>query len=159
MAGRKERYASYVKPHLQKIPLWMQTMTEEQIAKRLGVSTSTWHEYKNKYPELADAVKQGRQDLITDIKSALIMRAKGFEYEEKKQYTQESESGLKVYTEITTKRALPDVGACNSILQNLDKDWYRDKAAHMLRRQELALRERIANANTWLDDNNEEDAN
>lgn len=156
MAGRKERYASYVKPHLQQIPEWMQTMTEEQIAKRLGVSTSTWHEYKNKYLELAEAVKQGRQDLISDVKSALIMRAKGFEYEEKKQYTQESESGIKIYTEITTKRALPDVGACNSILQNLDNDWYRDRATHMLRQQELALRKRIAEANNFLNEEGDE---
>lgn len=152
MAGRKVRYDSYVKPHLQEIPTWMQTMTEEQIAKRLGIAVSTWHDYKNKHPELAEAVKQGRQDLVSDVKSALIRRAKGFCYEEKKQYIKEDDGGTTEYTEITTKYALPDVGACNSILQNLDGDWYRDKAMSRLRAQELELKKRIANANNWLDD-------
>lgn len=152
MAGRKVRYESYVAPHLQDIPNWMQTMTEEQIARRLGIAVSTWHDYKNKHPELAEAVKRGRQDLIADVKSALIMRAKGFEYTEKKQYLQESERGTTSYTEITTKRALPDVAACNSILQNLDKNWYRDRAAAKLREQELELKKRLAEANNWLEE-------
>ena len=113
---------------------------------------STWHVYKNKYPELQQAVISGRQNLISDVKSALIQRAKGFEYTEKKQYMRESETGMVAYTEITTKKALPDVAACNSILQNLDKDWYRDRAAARLREQELELKKKIADANNWFEE-------
>lgn len=157
MAGRKVRYDSYVKPHLHEIPEWMQTMTEEQIAKRLGIAVSTWHDYKNKHPELADAVKAGRQDLISDIKSALIKRAKGFQYQEKKTYTKVGDNGTAVYEEETTKYAPPDVAACNSILQNLDKDWYRDAAIYRLRVKEIELKRRIAEANNWLEPEGEED--
>ena len=155
--GRKSRYDSYVKPHLHDISEWVQTMDEVQIARRLGVSEATWHDYKNKYPELSEAVKAGRQDLISDVKSALKMRAKGFEYQEKKTYTKVGDNGTAVYEEITTKYAPPDVAACNSILQNLDKDWYRDAAIYKLRVEELKLKKRIAEANNWLEP--EEDVN
>jgi len=155
--GRKSKYADYVKPHLRDISDWVQIMDEEQIARRLGVSTASWYEYKNKYPELSEAIKAGRQDLITEVRSALKMRAKGFEYQEKKTYTKVGDNGTAVYEEVTTKYSPPDVAACNSILQNLDKDWYRDKAAHLLRQREFELRRKIAEANNWLEPDVEED--
>ena len=150
--GRKNRYDSYVKPYLQDISEWVQTMDEEQIARRLGIAVSTWHDYKNKHPELADAVKAGRQNLIADVKSALKMRAKGFEYQEKKVYTKVGDNGSAVYEETTTKYAPPDVAACNSILQNLDPEWRRDKALYELRKREFELKQRLAEANNWLND-------
>lgn len=153
--GRKNRYESYVKPHLQEISEWVQTMDEEQIARRLGVGVSTWHDYKNKHPELADAVKAGRQNLIADVKSALKMRAKGFEYQEKKVYTKVGDNGSAVYEETTTKYAPPDVAACNSILQNLDPEWRRDKALYELRKREFELKQKLAEANNWLNDEEE----
>lgn len=156
MAGRKNRYESYVKPHLQDIPVWIQTMTEQQIAKRLGIAESTWHDYKNKHPELSQAVMSGRQDLISDVKSALIRRAKGFEYTEKKEYTHIGDKGATAYTETTTKYQPPDVTACNSILQNLDPEWRRDKAIYELRCKELELKKRLAEANNWLNDSEED---
>ena len=155
--GRKSKYESYIKPHLAEISEWVQTMDEEQIARRLGVAESTWHDYKNKHPELSEAVKAGRQDLISEIKSALKMRAKGFEYEEKKTYTKVGDNGSAVYEEVTTKYSPPDVAACNSILQNLDPEWRRDKAIYNLRVQELKLKKRIAEANNWLAPENDEE--
>lgn len=150
--GRKDRYASYVKPHLSDIPVWIQTMTEEQIAARLGIAESTWYVYKSKHPELDEAVMRGRQDLISDVKSALIKRAKGFEAEETKEYTKLTEDGATAYKETTIKYYPPDVTACNSILNNLDPEWRRDKALYELRMRELELKQRIAEANNWLND-------
>lgn len=148
--GRKNRYESYVKPHLQEISEWVQTMDEEQIARRLGIAVSTWHDYKNKHPELAEAVKAGRQNLITEIKSALKMRAKGFEYQEKKTYTKVGDNGSAVYEETVTRYQPPDVAACNSILQNLDPEWRRDRALYELKKKEFELKQRLAEANNWL---------
>lgn len=151
-SGRKNKYDSYVKPHLEDISRWVQTMDEEQIARRLGISPATWYVYKNEHPELSEAVKAGRQDLISDIKSALKMRAKGFEYQEKKVYTKVGDNGSAVYEETTTKYAPPDVAACNSILQNLDPEWRRDKALYNLREKEYELKKKLAEANNWLND-------
>ena len=153
MAGRKVRYDTYVKPHLEDISEWIKTKTEKQIAEDLlGIGESTWHLYKNQHPELEAAVIKGRQNLVSEVKGALIQRALGFEYSEEKQYIKDGERGITSYTEITKKRALPDVAACNSILQNLDTDWYRDRAQVRLREQELELKQKIANANNWFDD-------
>ena len=155
-SGRKNKYESYVKPYLKEISQWVQTMDEEQIARRLGVGVSTWHAYKNQHPELLDAIKSGRQDLISDIKSALKQRAKGFKYTEKKTYTKIGDNGAAVYEETTTKYAPPDVAACNSILQNLDPEWRRDKALYELRKKEVELKQRLAEANNWLSDEEED---
>lgn len=153
--GRKNKYDSYVKPYLRDITVWVQTMDEEQIARRLGIGVSTWYEYKNLHPELVEAIKTGRQDLISEIKSALKMRAKGFEYQEKKTYTKVGDNGSAVYEETTTRYQPPDVAACNSILQNLDPEWRRDRALYELKKKEFELKQRLAEANNWL--SNEED--
>lgn len=155
--GRKSKYDAYVKPHLQDIKEWVQTMDEEQIARRLGIAASTWYEYKNKHPELAEAIKAGRQDLISEVKSALKMRAKGFEYQEKKTYIKVGDKGADTYEEVTTKYAPPDVGACNSILQNLDPEWRRDKAVYELRKRELELKQKLAEVKHWLGADDEEE--
>ena len=63
---------------------------EADIAKSLGISVSTWEKYKNEFSQLKEVLKNARQDLVVEIKSALVKRALGFNYEEKKQYIKES---------------------------------------------------------------------
>ena len=84
MTGRKSKYETHVKPYLPEIEKWCNTMTEAQICKRLGVGKSAWNEYKKKFPELMESIKRGRTDLVSDLKSALIRKAKGYEYTETK---------------------------------------------------------------------------
>lgn len=123
---------------------------EADIAKSLGISVSTWEKYKNEFSQLKEVLKNARQDLVVEIKSALVKRALGFNYEEKKQYiTEDEEDYKKKHTEITTKYCPPDVGAINSALQNFDDNWYRDKRQIELKRQELELRKQMANDKEW----------
>ena len=72
----KCKYPTHVKPYLKKIEEMALTMTEEQMAKTLGVSVSSWCEYKNKFPELAEAIKKGRTILVAELKSTLIRTGK-----------------------------------------------------------------------------------
>ena len=148
--GRKSKL-DVVKENLEQIKEWAETgVNEEQMAKSLGISVSTWEKYKNEFSELKEILKGGRIKLVADLKSALIKRALGFSYEEKKQYIKEDDTGgTTTYTEITTKKALPDVAALNSALQNFDGDWYRDKKNYEIKLQELKLRERLAEKDNW----------
>lgn len=146
-AGRKNKYETHVKPFLPQIEKWCNTMTEIQICKRLGVGKSAWNAYKKEYPELLDTLKKGRQDLVAELKSTLIKRAKGFQYQETKEI-RDSEGYSR--TETITRSALPDVAALNLLLKNYDKDnWANDPQAMELRRRELELREKQAEANMW----------
>ena len=87
-AGRKGKYDTHVKPYLSEIQKWCNSLTEEQICKRLGVGKTAWNEYKKTHSELAEAIKNGRSDLVSDLRSALIQKAKGYDYTETKVTTE-----------------------------------------------------------------------
>ena len=42
-------------------------LTEEQICRNLGISVTTLEKYKKQYPELAEALKEGKAPLITEL--------------------------------------------------------------------------------------------
>lgn len=145
--ARPNKYQTHVKPYLEDIKKWCQTMTEKQIARRLGVAYSSWCLYKNDYPELSETIKKGRQNLVTDLKSTLIEKAKGFQYTEKKVIKQD---GVVVREEIYTKSSLPDVAAINLLLKNYDaENWSNDPAVLELRKKELELKEKQFENNEW----------
>ena len=149
-AGRKSKL-DVIKNNMEQIEKWSRSgLREEQIAECLGISSTTLSKYKNEYPELKDVISRARVFLVADLKNVLVERAKGFTYEEKKSYTKRDESGRETtYIEITEKYALPDVAALNSLLQNFDGDWYRDKQVYKLKEQELRLREKLAENREW----------
>lgn len=169
--GRKSKYETHVKPNLQLIQEMARTMTEKQIAESLGVAyTGAWSLYKKQYPELAESLKKGRQNLVAELRSALIKKAKGFDYTETKEvtervkwpdavYSQLLDAGLTpkqigeariVKTEVTHKHAHPDVAAINLALKNYDKeDWANDPQMLEIKKKELELRERQIESNEW----------
>lgn len=168
--GRKSKYETYVKPYLKDIEEWCNTMTEAQIAKRLGIGLSTFQYYKTEFPELSRAVKNGRTDLVSDLRSALIKKAKGYKYTESKVVTEEVKwpdemytalidagftpkqiaSSKLVRTEVTSKESSPDVAAINLALKNYDKEnWANDPQMLEIRKKELELREKQIEANSW----------
>lgn len=147
--GRKSK-ADIILNNLDKIEEMAKYMYEADICDHLGISVSTLEKYKNEFPQLKEVLKKSKVNLIIDLKNSLIKRAKGYEYEEKKQYITEDESGnVKKHTEITKKHMPPDVGAINSALQNLDDNWYRDKRSIELKRQELELRKQMQEDKEW----------
>lgn len=147
--GRKSK-ANIILENIDRIQEYAKFMLEADIAKHLGISVSTLEKYKNELPQLKEALKKGKVDLVVDLKKSLIKRAMGYEYEEKKQYiTEDADGNKKKHTEITTKHMPADVGAINSALQNLDDNWYRDKRGIELKRQELELRKQMQEEKEW----------
>ena len=138
--GRKNKYYTHIKPHLKEIPEMLQDMTEEQVAKKLGVAYSSWNKYKLEFKELSEVIKKGNTSLVGELKSVLKKRAKGFQYEERKII---KEHGVVVREEIHVKSALPDVASINLLLKNYDRDfWSNDPQMIELRKKELELREK-----------------
>ena len=113
--ARPDKYVTNVEPYLDDIRKMCLTMTEAQIAETLGVSISAWKRYKNRSERLRSALKKGRRDLVDELRSALIKRAKGFEYTETR-ITEEA--GKVIKTETITKYYPPDVAALNLALKN-----------------------------------------
>lgn len=145
--GRPKLYQKKVEPYLEEISEMALTMTEEQIAKTLGVGWSTFRSYKAEYPALVDALKSGRAELVKTLKSTMIKRAKGFSYEERKRIIK---NGAVVQEEIYMKAALPDVASMNLLLKNYDKEnWANDPQALELKRQELELQKLKIEEGSW----------
>ena len=145
--GRPNKYFTHVQPRLDDIKKMCLTMTEKQMAETLGVSYSCWCDYKNKYSELSESIKKGRESLVVELKSTLIKKAKGFQYSEKKITKLDG----KIVQEVEYIRSsLPDVAALNLLLKNLDKDnWSNDPQMIRLREKELELKERQIDENNW----------
>lgn len=145
--GQPSKYETHVKPRLAEIEKMAETMTDKQIAKAIGVHISTWCDYKNKYPELVEALKKGRERLVRDLISTLVRKAKGFQYSEKKII---KENGVVVREEEYIKSSLPDVAALNLLLKNYNKEnWSNDPQVIELRKKELKLREKQIEQNEW----------
>lgn len=151
MAGRKGLYDTHVKPYLDKVDEMLNDgASEEQVALFLGVSYSSWSNYKRQHKELEELCSKPRSRLVEDLRSALVKRALGYTYEEKKQYiTEDSDGKQRKHTEITTKQALPDTTAIFGALNIYDKDYVKDKKNYELKQQELELRKMNLEYKDW----------
>ena len=123
-------------------------MTEKQIAEERGVAPSSVRTYKKKHPALVEALKKGRRQLVMELKSTLIQKAKGYTYtEEKKVY---DETGVLVRKEVYTKAALPDTGSIHLLLKNLDpENWAENPQELKLKQQQLDLQKERIEFNDW----------
>lgn len=146
--ARKSKYAEYVKPMLSKITEWSKSgATDEEICSALGISKSTFYDYKKKYPELSEALRTGRQNVVLTIKAALYKRAIGFEYEERRGTQKDGEIKN---IEIFKRYCPPDTTAAQLLLRNYDKTWRdKDVITNDLKQQEIDLRKAIAEANNF----------
>ena len=98
-------------------------MTDVQIAKKCGITTTTLYDWKNKYAIISEALKKGKEVVDVGVENALLKRALGYEYQEV--MVEESEDGYKRRT--TTKSMPPDVTAIIYWLKNRKRDVWRDK--------------------------------
>ena len=148
--GRKDRYETYVAPKLKDISKWITTLTEGQIAKKLGIAPCTFQKYKNEHPELQQALIDGCETLKEELKDSLRKKAKGYYYTETKT-TIRKEGGTEIRTiEKYEKYAQPDTGAIHLLLKNIDPAWHNDDSATMdLKKQELELKKQKQEENNW----------
>lgn len=143
----KEKYTTHILPNLDKIKEMAKTMTEEQMAKVIGVNKDTWFKYKREKPEFSDALKKGRFDLCLELKSKLIEKAKGMKLEDRKQII---EDGIIVREEVYIKSYPPDVAAASLLLKNLDPEWHNDDKATMeLKKRQVEVMEKKAEDASW----------
>ena len=59
-------------------------LTEEQIAKNMGVSRSTLSDYKEKYPDILRAIKNSKEVADREVENALFNKATGYTVKLKK---------------------------------------------------------------------------
>lgn len=151
--GRKSKYETDVLPFIDDIKKAVESgATLEEIADALGIAKSTLCKYKNEKKELKDAFARGREKIVFEIKAALLKKALGYEYKEKKTVAKTDENGNPIISAIEEyqKHQPPSETAANMLLRNYDKEWCEnDKATVNLKQQKFNLEKAIAEANNF----------
>ena len=62
-------------------------LTDEQIAEKMGIVSSTLYDWKKKYSEISEALKRGKEVVDRQVENALLRRALGYSYEEQEYAT------------------------------------------------------------------------
>ena len=148
--GRKSRYETHVEPYLEDIRRWYQLLNEGEIAKKLGIGITSFEKYKKEHPELREALREGRSELVEDLKLTLKKKAKGFHYTERKTTVRTEGDRVITTTEENERYAPPDTGAIHLLLKNLDDSWRNDDKPTMdLRREKLENDKKKAENADW----------
>lgn len=70
---------------LLKLESWARDgLTDEQIAQNIGIKRQTLYDWKNKYPDISDSLKRGKEVVDIQVENALLKRALGYTYTEVK---------------------------------------------------------------------------
>ncbi|NEZ46510.1 helix-turn-helix domain-containing protein [Clostridium niameyense] len=127
----KCKYENNVKDKLILVEGWARNgLTDEQIAKNLGISKTTFYKYIKEHNELSECLKKGKEVIDFEVENALLKRALGYKYKEvtkelfKNPKTNKEE--LKVTKEVI-KEVAPDTTAQIFWLKNRKPQEWRDK--------------------------------
>ena len=105
-------------------------LSDEDIAKAINVNRSTIYAWKKSYPEISNALKEGKLVADLAVESALFKKATGFTVTDTKTTSfLDKETGELVEgkSEVTTKHVLPDTLAIMFWLKNRRPDLWKDK--------------------------------
>src|SRR5699024_10447540 len=89
--GRKGIYEEWLEEEkLLLLETWARDgLTDEQIVKNVGIAPKTLYRWKNKYSQISQSLKKGKEIIDYEAENALLKRAKGYEVEEVKTYIED----------------------------------------------------------------------
>ena len=82
----KGKYEYWLTPEgLLKLEGWARDgLTDEQIAKNIGINPATLYDWKKKYDEISKTLKRGKEVVDRQVENVLLKRALGYSYNEDK---------------------------------------------------------------------------
>ena len=131
----KGKYEKWLEPDgLLRIQGWARDgLTDEQIARNMGINRATLYRWKEQFRDISDALKETKEVADREIENALYKRARGFRYTEKITETRYDLNGEPYeYVRIVEKEALPDPTSMIFWLKNRRPKYWRDKPAEVI---------------------------
>ena len=68
-------------------------LTDEQLAKKIGINPATLYDWKNKFSKISEALKKGKEVVDIQVENALLKRALGYDYQEQRIEKSDKERG------------------------------------------------------------------
>lgn len=110
---------------LEKICKWSRLgMTDKQIAKNIGVTTVTLYDWKRRYPEFAEVVRQAKQELKLELEQSMLDLAMGKAYVEEVKKILAPDTGKVIRIEMTRKQLPPNANLQTFLAKNLMPEKY-----------------------------------
>ena len=100
-------------------------LTNEQIAKNIGINADTFYTWLKKYPEISESIKKGKAPIDFEVENALFKRAIGYEYEEIETIIEEIDGKQRKRIKKIKKVALPETSAMIFWLKNRKPEQWR----------------------------------
>ena len=127
--GRKGKYHDWITDDgLKKLEAWARDgLTDEQVAKNIGINRTTLYDWKNRFPDIDNALKRGKEVVDIEVENKLLQKAMGLEYEETDTWVEEVYGVQKKRIKKIKKMALPDTTAQIFWLKNRKPAEWRDK--------------------------------
>ena len=102
-------------------------LTDVQIAHNMGINVATLYDWKNKYSDIDEALKKGKEVVDIEVENALLKRALGCTITEEHVRKVTKDGVTTVTSEKTTREVPPDTVAQIFWLKNRRPDKWRDK--------------------------------
>ena len=127
----KCKYDDNVKPKLFLIEAWARDgKTEQEMAKKLEVPYSSFREYKKAYPQLAKALKIGKEEKDICLENAAFRSALGYKTKQTKKeqvWNPKEEKFELLVSEEVTKEMAPNPAMLKFLMINRMPEKYKDK--------------------------------
>lgn len=131
-SGARGKYAEWITDEgLIKIEGWARDgLTDEQIARNMGITRETLRVWRNKYSVISATLKRGKEVVDRQVENALLKRALGYQYDEVTReivFDEISQKDELTVTKIVTKEVAPDTTAQIFWLKNRKPNEWRDR--------------------------------
>ena len=128
----KGKFQKWLTPEgLIKIRGWARDgLTDEEIARKIGVNRATLYDWQRKYPDISDAIKSNKEVADREVEQALFRKATGYQAKEvtrERRFNPVTHAYELVVTKETEKHVAPDTAAQIFWLKNRKPDMWRDK--------------------------------
>lgn len=153
--GRKCKYDELVKPHL----VWINEqirngITEKAIAKELGITEQTLNNYRNKYPELKEALSKNKgADVLQKLVNSGIEGACGkWVVEETMVYDYDKKGEIVSARKTTSKKYIPPNPSLNQYYTKhfgQEEGFTGDPLALEFKKEKLAFDKAVQSTKDW----------
>lgn len=117
-----------------------------QIIEALHMSRATFYKYVKECPEVAEALEDGKLEVVGKLESELYRKAMPHTLTTTKTFEKNGE----ITTETTVKEVDGDLGALIFMLKNLSPEqWVNDPKLLEIKKKELELKEKALEQNLW----------